>query len=201
MLLYLGGNSFTCSYYPVHIPKDLGCPSFRDSPKPFLHQLSSSCLLCEKANPISSEEDLKVWKLHVLDICKAKYGHDFKFHHCYEFAQTSPKLLALFATECNSPRALLDPTMATRSIRKVLVHQRNVLYQRRWNRSRRRLRWWKEWQRSSASTAEPTLTKIWNEFGNDEITSSLQCTCWLSFNCWTGHVNMDDAIHVELYKC
>ena len=55
----------------------------------------------EKANPITSGEDLKVWKLCLLDMYKAKYGHDFKFYHGYEFAQTTPKFLSLYATEGN----------------------------------------------------------------------------------------------------
>ena len=57
-----------------------------------------------KADPIASGEDLMVWKLHLLDIYKAKYGQDFRFYHCYEFAQNLPQVL--FATEGNSSKKL-----------------------------------------------------------------------------------------------
>ena len=58
----------------------------------------------EKANPITSGEDVRVWKVHLLDIYKAKYSHKFKFFHCYEFAQNLPKFQSLFAPEGNSTK-------------------------------------------------------------------------------------------------
>ena len=72
----------------------------------------------EKTNPVTSGEDVKVWKIHLLDIYKAKYGHEFKFFHCYKFAQNSPEFQSLFAPEGNSTKSFSGSDDANKKHRK-----------------------------------------------------------------------------------
>ena len=145
------------SNHPIHIPNELGSPYFRDSQNHF-------SINCQVHIPIASGEDLKVWKLHLLDMYKAKYGNDFKFYHCYEFAQTTPMFLSLFGTEGHSSKSSPGPDNANKNPREgVGVSEKHSVGTKKVKQIKKEdvmAERMAESQRGLASTAAPTPKKI-----------------------------------------
>ena len=114
--------------HPIHIPNDLGSLYSRVSPKPFLHQLSSSSQL-KRQTPSPLEKMSRF----------GKYPCWIYTRQSMAMSPSSTIVMSLLKI-CPSfpPRSFLDQMMPTISVGKVLVCWRNILLEQRYQTDQKR---------------------------------------------------------------